>query len=225
MRRADRLFQVIQLLRARRTVTAAELSVELEVSERTVYRDVKELIGCGVPIEGEAGVGYVLDRAYDLPPLMFSGSELQALALGASMAAAFADEDLAKAARGALAKIEAALPPALRVHIEHAPHNAVRWEPIPGVEWLAWLRAAITDRQRATFGYTDAKGAPSERTVRPLGLYFWGATWTLTAWCELRDDFRHFRLDRIEDLTAHGPTFADEAGKTMADFIATVRCD
>ncbi|MEM9381868.1 MAG: YafY family protein [Planctomycetota bacterium] len=219
MRRADRLFQVIQLLRARRTATAAELADELEVSERTVYRDVRDLVACGVPIEGEAGVGYVLDRSFDLPPLMFTGGELQALALGASMASAFADPELAREARGALAKIEAALPAALRVHLERPPANALRFTPVAGIDRLPGLRRAIVERRRVSFRYTDAEGSGSERTARPLAVHFWGQAWTLTAWCELRDAFRHFRLDRIDDLDCDGAPFEDEPGRTLEAFL------
>ena len=219
MRRADRLFQVIQFLRARRSATAAELARELEVSERTVYRDVRELVACGVPIEGEAGVGYVLDRTFDLPPLMFTAGELQALALGASMVAAFADPELVGEARRALEKVDAALPVDLRVHLARPPHRALRFERVPGSEHLSGLRAAIVRRRRVSFAYTDAQGDQTQREVRPLGLFFWGATWTVTAWCELRDDFRHFRVDRVEALEADGSEFNDEQGKTLADFV------
>ncbi|MEM1453077.1 MAG: YafY family protein [Planctomycetota bacterium] len=220
MRRADRLFQVIQLLRARCTVTAAELADELEVSERTVYRDVHDLVACGVPIEGEAGVGYVLDRSFDLPPLMFTGGELQALALGASMVAAFADPELAREARGALGKVEAALPAELRVHLERPVANAMRFTPVEGADRLPGLRRAIVGRRRVAFGYTDADGRVTDLTARPLAVHFWGATWTLTAWCELREDFRHFRLDRIEDLDCDGASFEDEPGRTLDAFLA-----
>lgn len=223
MRRADRLFQIIQLLRRRHVLTAAAMAEELEVSERTVYRDIADLVRSGVPIAGEAGVGYTLRRGFDLPPLMFTEEEIEALVLGTRVVSSWADEGLAKAAESALARIEAALPDRLKVkvagsrlfapgfHVSHA---------IAGT--LAELRKAIDARQKVHLDYTDADGAATERTVRPLGLFFWGTTWTLTAWCELRDDFRHFRLDRIGELRVLREVFWPEAGKTLDDFYRKV---
>ena len=219
MRRADRLFQIIQLLRRRGVVTAAWLAGELEVSERTVYRDVRDLTLSGVPIEGEAGVGYVLRRGFDLPPLMFTEPEIEAMVLGARVVTSWADAGLAKAAAEALARVEAVLPDRLRARLTGTPLYAPGFHVSSGVlADLASLRGAIEAHRKAHFAYTSAVGGETERTVHPLGLFFWGATWSLTAWCELRDDFRSFRVDRIVTLKMLEEPFRDEAGKTLADF-------
>jgi len=220
MRRADRLFEIIQHMRRRPTVHARELADALEVSERTVYRDIRDLMATGVPIEGEAGVGYVLKAGFDLPPLMFKEQEIEALVLGARMVEAWADSELAIAATDAIAKIEAVIPEALRAYMANtallAP-SAYGIEPITCD--LAELRQAIRSRQKVRFRYTDVLRRPSERTVRPLSLAFFGPVWILAAWCELRDDFRTFRVDRIERFAATGERFRPERGKTLQDFL------
>ena len=204
MRRADRLFQLVQLLRRRRTTTAAELARSLEVSERTVYRDVQDLSLSGVPIEGEAGVGYRLKPGFDLPPLMFTAEELQALRLGAQIVQGWADDALANAATSALGRIESVLPEKLRQESNRqflfAPSFAITKET---KAWMRELRAAMAARHKVTISYRKAEEDATEsiRTVEPLGLFFWGKTWTLGAWCELRQGFRTFRLDRISSLT------------------------
>ena len=218
MRRADRLFQLVQLLRRRRAVTAAELARSLEVSERTVYRDVRDLSISGVPIEGEAGVGYRLKPGFDLPPLMFTAEELQALRLGAQIVEAWADERLAGAAATALSRIEGVLPEKLRAALDRpvlfapgflAPDGAKRWMPE--------LRAAMEARRKVRIGYRkEGEEGASERVIEPLGLYYWGRVWTLGAWCELRQGFRTFRVDRIVALEAlEGTTFT----RTPEDYI------
>ncbi len=196
MRRADRLFRLIQLLRRRPVVTAAWLAQELEVSERTVYRDVRDLVLSGVPIEGEAGVGYTLRRGYDLPPLMFTEAELEAMVLGARVVASGADPQLATTAEEALARIEAVLPDRLKPKLEtplFAPGFHVRPEVAAG---LSTLRGSLDARRKVWFRYTAPSGQETERAVRPLGLFFWGSTWTLVAWCELRADFRRGLRER-----------------------------
>jgi len=226
VRRADRLFQIIQLLRGRRrAVTARALAEELGVSERTVYRDVRDLIASGTPIEGEAGVGYALRREYDLPPLMFEAEELEALALGARSVQAFSDEALARAASRALSKIEAVLPKPLRERLAAAPLYAPRT--LAGQlrsETLELVRAALQQRRRLTLGYRRGDGVETERVVRPLGAFFWGRSWTLAAWCELRQDFRNFRLDRIERL-APGAVFEEEPGRSLRDYLRQIGPD
>ena len=219
MRRADRLFQIIQLLRRHRVMTAASLANELEISERTVYRDVRDLVLSGVPIEGEAGVGYMLRRGFDLPPLMFSEQEIEAMVLGARVVTSWGDAALAKAAGDALARVEAALPDRLKTRLTgtrlYAPGFHV---PQPVMSALASLRAAIDVHQKAWMSYTAGEGDQTQRTVRPLGLFFWGYTWSLTAWCELRDDFRSFRLDRMDELRLLDERFVEEPGKTLDDY-------
>lgn len=203
MRRADRLFQLVQLLRRRRAITAAELARVLEVSPRTVYRDVQDLSVSGIPIEGEAGVGYRLKPGFDLPPLMFTAEELQALRLGAGIVQGWADDALAAAATTALGRIEAVLPQALRVESNRQFLFAPAFAITPETKgWMRELRTAMTNRNKVHLAYRKPEADECvARTVEPLGLYFWGRTWTLGAWCELRQGFRTFRLDRITALS------------------------
>jgi predicted DNA-binding transcriptional regulator YafY len=225
MRRADRLFRIVQLLRRRKLTTAARLAEELEVSERTVYRDVADLIASGVPIRGEAGVGYALDRSFDLPPLMFDADELEALVLGARVVESWASPALARAARQVLAKIETVLPERLRAQLE-APLLAPDFHvPSASLRELDTLRMAIRERRKVHLDYVDRSQATTARTVRPLGLVFWGQYWTLAAWCELRGDFRGFRLDRMQKLALTHERFTDEAGRALPDFLARVRSE
>lgn len=220
MRRADRLFQLIQRLRRRRAspVTAALLAEQLGVTKRTVYRDVRDLMASGVPIRGEAGVGYVLARGFDLPPLMFDENEIEALVLGARVVRGFADADLAAAAEDLLAKVEAMLPAHLRRRISESALHALNFrESAAERATLGALRGAIRDRRKVSFAYQDRQRAATRRTVRPLGLFYLGPVWQLGAWCELRDGFRNFRLDRLSELSATAETFAVEPGRTLAD--------
>lgn len=224
MRRADRLFQLVQLIRGRRRTTAAFLASRLEVSERTVYRDVADLQLQGVPIEGEAGVGYRLGRGFELPPLMFSQEEAQALVASVRMAQAWQDPVLAQTAQVALGKILSILPPSARAAAESLTLFAppARLEPLVQAA-LHTLRKAAGRHQRVHLTYRDATGAASERRVRPLGCFFWGQVWTLAAWCESRHDFRSFRLDRIDAIAIlPDSTFRDEPGKTLSDFLRRV---
>jgi predicted DNA-binding transcriptional regulator YafY len=225
MRRADRLFRLVQVLRARRFATARTLAEALEVSERTVYRDVRDLSLSGVPIEGEAGVGYALRRDFDLPPLMFDYEEIEALTAGARMVQAWSSPKLAKAAQAALDKIAAALPADKRIAMDrtrlYAPSFHVDRE-LGKV--LDTMREAIVEGRRLAFDYKDESRQPSQRTVRPLGLYFWGQRWTLAAWCEMREDFRNFRLDRVAGA-AIGARFPDEPGKRLDDFLRSVKAE
>jgi len=223
MRRADRLFRLVQVLRARRFATAKSLAEALEVSERTVYRDVRDLSLSGVPIEGEAGVGYALRRDFDMPPLMFDFEEIEALTAGARMVQAWSGPQLARAAQSALDKIAAALPADKRIAMDRTRLFAPSFHVDPELgKVLDVMREAIVDQRRLSFQYRDAGDKPSERKVRPLGLYFWGQRWTLAAWCEMRDDFRNFRLDRATRV-AIGNRFADEPGKRLEDFLRAVQ--
>jgi len=219
MRRADRLFRIVQHLRGGRLVTARGLAERLEVSERTIYRDMADLQASGVPIEGEAGVGYVLRDGFDMPPLMFTRDEIVALVAGARLVRAWGGAAMARAAEEALVKIGAVLPEAERgraaaVQI-HAPAHGVA----PAVrDRIDAIERAVDVRRRVALAYRDEHGRATERTVRPLGLWFWGKVWTLVAWCELRDDFRMFRLDRIAAFTVTDESFRAERGKTLTDF-------
>ena len=220
MRRADRLFQTVQLIRGRRLSTAQWLAGRLQVSTRTVYRDVADLQGQGVPIEGEAGVGYRMRAGFDLPPLMFTASEAQALVAAIRLAQPRLDGPLADSAETALSKMLAVLPPATRAAAESL---AVYAPPVgPDADTrarLETLRLATEARRKLQLRYLDLKGQASERTVRPLGSFFWGQVWTLAAWCEHRQDFRSFRVDRIASITVLDQRFRDEPGRSLADLL------
>jgi predicted DNA-binding transcriptional regulator YafY len=223
MRRADRLFQIVQYLRGGRLVTAASLAGRLEVSERTIYRDIADLQASGVPIDGAAGVGYLMREGFDIPPLMFSRDEIVALVAGARLIRAWGGAAMARAAEEALLKIDAVLPEAERDRARGVQIHAIAEEMTPEVrDRLDAVDQAVERRQRLRLLYHDAEGTASARVVRPLGLWFWGKVWTLVAWCELRDDFRVFRLDRIEKMDDAGAPFRPETGKTLTDFYRTM---
>jgi predicted DNA-binding transcriptional regulator YafY len=226
MRRADRLFQIVQLIRGRRLTTANYLAQRLEVSARTVYRDVADLQHQGVPIEGEAGVGYRLGAGFELPPLMFTHDEARALVASVRMAQVWQDPALAQASQVALGKILSVLPPAARA----AAQTMAIYAPPMGLEpavqvTLQTLREAVQARRKLLIDYRDACEQLTQRTLRPLGCFYWGKVWTLAAWCETRDDFRTFRLDRIATVHAGESacgSFRDEPGKTLADYLRAV---
>ena len=218
MRRADRLFQIVQLVRGRRLSTAEFLAARLEVSTRTVYRDIADLQAQGVPLEGEAGVGYRMRAGFDLPPLMFTREEAQALVASVRLAQPRLDAALAAQAEMALSKILAVLPPAVRAAADGLALFAVGGSAATAArEHLATLRHAVEQRHVLHISYLDLKGERSERRLRPLGCFHWDAVWTLAAWCELRQGFRSFRIDRIETLLVLDERFRDEPGKTLAD--------
>lgn len=202
MRRADRLFQIIQILRrSTRPVTAAALAEELEISKRTVYRDVADLIGQRVPIEGEAGLGYLLASDYDMPPLMLTSDEIEAVMLGAQWVAGRSDKVLSSAARDVVAKIAAVVPEHMRPFII---------EPTVGVKPMirlqedkvdtSMLRSAIRKSLKLRLRYRSETGEETERTVWPVILGYTETNRLLVAWCELRQSFRHFRTERIVEV-------------------------
>lgn len=222
MRRADRLFQIIQHLRGGRRTTASVLAEDLEVSERTIYRDIADLQSCGVPIEGEAGFGYVMDEGYTLPPLMFTEDEIVALVAGARLLKAWGGAAMARGAEEALVKIAAVLPDDARARAATVQVHSIAPEMTPEVAArLDEIETAVEARTRLALVYTDGEGHGTERTVRPLGLWFWGKVWTLVAWCELRNDFRMFRVDRI-GRCVQGAQFKPDPDKTLAAFYRTV---
>lgn len=225
-RRADRLFDIIQILRGRGLIRARDLAEELEVSERTIYRDIADLMASGVPIEGEAGLGYLLRDGYDLPPLMFTEDELEALVLGARMVQSWTDPDLAKIAATALSKIDAVLPEHLHRFRENslmlAPKRKI-WGDIAVI--MRDLRSAVRNRNKVSITYTDADGNATDRTVRPLGLSMYGPEWHLAGWCELRNDFRTFRLDRLSRHAILDDVFRDEPGKRLKDYFGRYQKD
>ena len=199
MRRADRLFQIIQILRrSSRPATAAALAEELEVSKRTVYRDVSDLIGQRVPIAGEAGLGYLLAADYDMPPLMLTPDEIEAVVLGAQWVAGRSDRALATAARDVVAKIAAVVPERLRPFVAEPSVGAkpTLAEPEDNID-SAGLRSAIRNGRKLRLRYRSEAGEETERTVWPVILGYAETSRLLVAWCELRQSFRHFRTDRI----------------------------
>jgi len=226
MRRAERLFQIVQLIRGRRLSTATFLAERLEVSERTVYRDIAELMTQGVPIEGEAGVGYRMNAGFDLPPLMFTKDEAQALVAAVRLAQPRLDIGLSRHAEGALSKILAVLPAAARAAAESLAIYAPQFGGDEATRTrLETLRVATEARQAVRLVYVDLKEQRSERVVRPLGSFYWGAVWTLAAWCETRDGFRNFRVDRIEQVDVLELRYRDEPGKTLADLFRQLEID
>ena len=202
-------------------VTGRHIAEALGVTTRTIYRDVADLIRTGVPIEGEAGVGYRLGRGYQVPPLMFSDEELQALHLGASIVRTWSDVGLAKAAEQVLAKVDAVLPPAVR------PKMAYGAMIVPGghvpqaiSDNLSVLRHAISERHKVLFDYPRPFADQTQRTVLPLVLAYWGGSWTLGGWCENVDAFRTFRLDGILALSVSKDVFPEQDGRRRADYLA-----
>jgi len=199
MRRADRLFQIIQILRrSTRPITAQEMARELEVSPRTVYRDIADLIGQRVPVQGEAGFGYILEDSFDMPPLMLTPEEIEAAVLGAQWVMGRGDPALASAARDLIAKITSVVPENLRPFIVNPTTGT---PPSPsgapdGID-LAQTRIWIREGRKLAITYRDEKGAISERVIWPVILGYFEATRMLAGWCEMRQDFRHFRTDRI----------------------------
>lgn len=220
MRRAERLSQLVQILRGRRLATAAYLSAQLQVSERTVYRDVNELVETGVPIEGEAGVGYRLGKHFELSPLKFEVEELEALVLGMRMVGRWGDRDLARSAKNVLRKIESVLPDSERNMLESSALFAYSFQITDAVrKTLRSCRRGVSERRKLTVNYRDELGRDTRRVLRPLGLFFWGETWTLAAYCELREGFRNFRLDRMRQMRLTRVTFELKSPITMADYI------
>lgn len=219
MRRADRLFQIVQALRGGRLVRARDLADQLEVSLRTIYRDIADLQSTGVPIDGEAGYGYILQPGHDIPPLMFSNDEIAALVAGARLVRAWGGAEMSRAAEEALIKITDVLPETARAKAARVAVHSIAPDMTDAVRKLIDdLEQAVDETRVLELSYADKNGAPSTRRVRPLGLWFWGKAWTLVGWCELRQDFRMFRLDRIRQATLTEHKFRPEPGKRLSDF-------
>jgi predicted DNA-binding transcriptional regulator YafY len=224
VRRADRLFLIINALRGRRTaLPARSLAETLGISLRTVYRDVADLQLSGVPIEGEAGIGYMLRKGADIPPLMFNSDELEALVVGTRFVRAFGGERLTRNAAAALLKIEAVLPPELRARTERsrifAPQVSNRIE-ANGV--IDRLHEAILTHRVLRLDYRDKGESATRREIEPLCLAFWGGAWTLGAWCRLRADFRNFRPDRIVAFEPTAETFVETAERGLDAYMSAV---
>lgn len=209
MKKADRLFSLVQLLQGRRTAMPAHvIATEMRVSLRTVYRDIADLVRSGTQIDGEAGVGYVLHKQAYVPPLMFSANEVLALLVGSRMVQATTDPELGQAARAAEQKIRAVLSDVLKAQADQQPYR------IPKLEKDAHLRAlhgvirgACESKTKLQLLYGDEAQQVTQRTVWPLSLMGLNGIWLLLAWCEMRQDYRNFRFDRMQSVAALQQTF------------------
>ena len=224
MRRAERLYRLIDELRSRRVTRADELAIALEVSPRTVYRDIAHLQASGLPIQGEAGVGYLLSPGFNLPAVTFTHDQLEALAVGLAMAESLDDPDLATAAREARAKLQSALPRPDTRRLMDAPFFALR-RSTGAPAHAALVRTAIRQRRVLLLAYADALGHPSTRRLRPLAIWAMTDGWMFSGWCELRADFRTWRFDRVVTLTLTEDRFPDDADKSLAAFRARESCE
>ncbi|MBR0647825.1 helix-turn-helix transcriptional regulator [Plastoroseomonas hellenica] len=225
MRRAGRLFDIIQALRiAPRPITAATLAEQLEVAVRTVYRDIATLQARRIPIEGAAGIGYVLRRGFDLPPLMFTADEIDAIAVGARLVRRLRDPGLQDAADAVLAKITTILPDRLRSGVAAAPFFVSDGSAaVPEGIDLSDVRRAIRETRKIRITYADAEGRRSHRTVWPIAMLYYVDVTLLGAWCELRRDYRHFRVERILTSTLLEEVFPTAGGKLLEGWFALQR--
>ncbi len=225
MRRADRLFQIIQILRTRQWFTAANIAEELQVSVRTIYRDVQDLSLSGTPILSETGRGYKLDKSYNLPPITFTEAELESLILGARMVQGWSDMQLAGNATSALQRIQAIVPEHLKDTFDSTSLNVPNFHDFSSVtSKLPAIRGAIKSKNKISIDYKREDATPSTRVLWPLGLFFWGSVWTLVAWCELRNSHRNFRIDRIDTLRKLDQTFAESDEQTLEAFLLSAAC-
>ncbi len=223
MRRADRLFRIAQSLSAERYITAESLADRLEVSVRTIYRDIEALSVSAIPIEAVAGRGYRLSKGFRVPPMMFNDEELTALMLGMRMVQGWCDTALAEAASSALDKVAAVVPGKLRPVLSREALLVPDFHiPAEVRAHVSGLRRAIAQRRRIEIAYCRRDGVHSDRVIWPLGLFYWGSVWTLAAWCELRDAFRQFRIDRIESLEMAGGQYERVSGRTLQDYLISV---
>ena len=224
MRRAERLFRLVNEMRTRGVSRANKLAEHLEVSVSTIYRDIAHLQASGLPIEGEAGVGYLLRPGFDLPNVTFTHDQVEALAVGLSFVESTGDPVLATAAREARAKIQASMPQPEERRLADAPYFSLqsRNSATPNV---ALLRQAIRQRQIAQFDYQDGDGNQTERRVRPLVIWNLTDGWMFSAWCELRQDFLTFRFDRIANLTITGEGFDEDEATGLRAFMELERCE
>ncbi len=228
MRRADRLFQIIQLLRRqqRKPVTADAIADELETSKRTIYRDIATLMAQRVPIRGEAGIGYVLDSGFDLPPLMLTTDEVEAAVLGAQWVKAQGDRVLARAADDLIAKLAATVPVGMRdLVLEPVVATPPRWDEAPEPVDMTQLRLWCRKGFKLDLDYGDAEGRRSRRTIWPFLIGYRDALRMVFAWCELRQDFRSFRIDRIADATFREERYPDRPAALQSRWRKTLEAN
>lgn len=220
MRRTDRLFDLIQILRDGRLHRASDLAERMEVSVRTIYRDMDTLVASGIPVEGERGVGYILRAPVFMPPMALTQVELEALHLGAALVRQTADAELQEAANRVLTKVDQAMPNPMfgaldgfGKEIFAAPAVEASFELMP------LIRRAIRAHLVLAIEYLSLSEARTRRRIRPLQMEYWGRAWTMTGWCETREDFRVFRIDRIEACLETGDSFVEEDGKDLASYL------
>jgi predicted DNA-binding transcriptional regulator YafY len=221
MSRTEILFQMTQIIRSRDRTTAKYLADRLNISIRTVYRYINDLSLSGVPVISQAGKGYWIDDSFNMPPVQLSEEELLALSLGSRLVKAIADPFLADASQQLLDKVEAVIPK----NAQHLLYQSQLHAPKPIIEKsvladIGRIRKSIESRNKIQIMYLDQAGNDSTRTIWPLALAFWGQVWTVAAWCEHRQDFRAFRVDRIQQMDRLPATYPVESGKSLADFIA-----
>lgn len=224
MRRADRLFMIVNELRVRHVSRASDLAAALEVSIRTIYRDIAHLQGSGLPIDGEAGIGYMLRPGFDLPNVTFTSEQVEALAVGLSFAESLDDSELAVAARQVRAKIQANMPAPETRKLADAPYFSLR-RSTGATTFAGLLRQAIRERLIVKLTYEDKERLLSDRRVRPLAIWNLTDGWMFSGWCELRQAFRTFRFDRIVKLTLTEEVFAEDEGKSLRAFMEADRCE
>ena len=224
MDRAQRLNDIVHhLRRMRQAVTAKTLSETFEVTERTIYRDIQSLVSSGVPIMGEAGVGYVIDKRFHLPPIMFDADELEAIALGIGMVGNWTDEQFAAKAQSAYAKIQATLPASLIEELHQiTTFSAPSQYKIPWEVNFTSVRECIRQKNKVQFCYLDLKQNVSTRTIWPLALISFSPVWLLAGWCELRQSFRNFRLDRISEFAILESCYKNDKEKNLQAYLAQI---
>lgn len=225
MRRTDRLFEILQLFREGKTLLGKDIAEQLEVSLRTVYRDIETLIASGIPIEGERGVGYILREPIFLPPLALTLEELRALHISAEILRQTSDAELSRAAGRLVEKVNAVVPARIQHQGAMKQVSVYASEFMPPSPQLPFIRKAIENRDVLDIAYLSLKNEKTERRVWPLQTEFWGRVWTCATWCELREDFRVFRVDRIEGCKTVGWTYPDQPGRRYRDYIASMNLE
>lgn len=227
MRRAERLNDIVHhLRRMHQAVTANTLAETFEVSPRTIYRDIQNLIDSGVPINGEAGVGYVIDKRYHLPPIMFDVDEIEAIALGIGMVGNWTDEQFSAKAQSAFKKIQATLPaPLIQELHQISTFSAPSQYKIPWEVSFTQVRECIRRKNKVQFSYLDLQQRTTQRTIWPLALISFSPVWLLAGWCELRQSFRNFRLDRISEFVPLDNRYPNEKDKNLQAYLAQIDHD
>lgn len=224
MRRAERLFRLVNEMRSRGLSRAEDLAKHFEISVRTIYRDISHLQASGLPIEGEAGIGYILRPGFDLPNLTFTYDQVDALAIGLSFVENAGDETLAAAAQEVRAKLQAAMPDPESRKLADAPFYAFRQQ-VFASSHAKLLREAIRDKMVLDMEYEDGDNQSSARLVQPLAIWSFSDGWIFAGWCRLRQDFRNFRIDRIKSLTTTGEHFMPQADQSLRAYIAKRDCE